>query len=269
MGKFLDESGFAYYDSKLNQKFDQKADKTSIPTKTSQLTNDSNFVTSDNLPDGAAASTTTPKMDGTAAVGTETAFARGDHVHPTDNTRLATNGDASNLTVSFNPAANNDPIQSGDTLSTALGKVSKNMTDLGGLAYKDNITDADLSQGVKDSLAKADTALQSYTESDPTVPAWAKAATKPTYTAAEVGAIPISDASNFAQKSDIGSVYKYKGTVSSVADLPTSDNVIGDVWNVEETDMNYGWTGDAWDPLGQPFQIEALTTAEIDTIMSA
>ena len=41
------------------------------------------------VPEGAAASSTTPKMDGTAAVGTETAFARGDHVHPTDTSRQA------------------------------------------------------------------------------------------------------------------------------------------------------------------------------------
>ena len=34
-------------------------------------------------------STTTPKMDGTAAVGTETKVARGDHVHPTDTSRAA------------------------------------------------------------------------------------------------------------------------------------------------------------------------------------
>lgn len=32
--------------------------------------------------------------------------------------------------------------------------------------------------------------LSSFTETDPTVPAWAKAATKPTYTAVEVGALP-------------------------------------------------------------------------------
>lgn len=32
--------------------------------------------------------------------------------------------------------------------------------------------------------------LTSFTESDPTVPAWAKSATKPTYTASEVGALP-------------------------------------------------------------------------------
>lgn len=34
-----------------------------------------------------AASNTTPKMDGTAAVGSETAYAKGDHVHPTDTSR--------------------------------------------------------------------------------------------------------------------------------------------------------------------------------------
>lgn len=37
---------------------------------------------------------------------------------------------------------------------------------------------------------KLDSALTSYTETDPTVSAWAKAATKPTYTASEVGAVP-------------------------------------------------------------------------------
>lgn len=36
------------------------------------------------------------------------------------------------------------------------------------------------------------TYLTSYTETDPTVPSWAKASTKPTYTAAEVGALPDS-----------------------------------------------------------------------------
>lgn len=60
-----------------------------VPTATSDLTNDSGFITSADIPEGAAASTTVPKMDGTAAVGTELAFARGDHVHPTDTSRAA------------------------------------------------------------------------------------------------------------------------------------------------------------------------------------
>lgn len=48
--------------------------------------------------------------------------------------------------------------------------------------------------------------LTSYTESDPTVPAWAKASTKPTYTAAEVGA----------------SATGHKHTKSEITDFPTS-----------------------------------------------
>ena len=61
--------------------------KPTIPSKTSELQNDSGFITSSDIPEGAAASTTVPKMDGVAAVGTEMAFARGDHVHPSDSSK--------------------------------------------------------------------------------------------------------------------------------------------------------------------------------------
>ena len=57
-------------------------------TKLSQLENDAGFITTADIPEGAAASTTTPKMDGTATTGTELAFARGDHVHPSDTTKV-------------------------------------------------------------------------------------------------------------------------------------------------------------------------------------
>lgn len=78
----------------------------SIPTNVSAFTNDAGYITSADVPEGSAASTTTPKMDGTAAVGTEMAFARGDHVHPSDTSRVPTtrtiNGKAlsSNITLS-------------------------------------------------------------------------------------------------------------------------------------------------------------------------
>lgn len=38
-------------------------------------------------PKMASASSTTPKMDGTAAIGSDAGYAKGDHVHPTDTTR--------------------------------------------------------------------------------------------------------------------------------------------------------------------------------------
>lgn len=92
--------------------------KPTIPSKTSQLTNDSGFITSSDIPEGPAASTTTPKMNGTASVGTETAFARGDHVHPSDTTKA---GLASNNTFTgtntFNGAASFKDITSSGVIN--------------------------------------------------------------------------------------------------------------------------------------------------------
>lgn len=61
--------------------------KPTIPSKTSDLTNDAGFITADQVPEGSVASNVTPKMDGTASVGTDTGFARGDHVHPSDTSK--------------------------------------------------------------------------------------------------------------------------------------------------------------------------------------
>lgn len=89
-----------------------------VPTKTSDLTNDSGFITGYTETDptvpawakaaskptytasevGAlpstttipTASTTNPSMDGTASYGSGTAYARSNHVHPTDTSRQAT-----------------------------------------------------------------------------------------------------------------------------------------------------------------------------------
>lgn len=267
MSKPLDGAGLSVVNSIIGDRLSKKADTTAIPTKTSQLTNDSGYITGADVPEGAAASTTVPKMDGTATPGTEMAFARGDHVHPTDTTRLGTSGDGSQVTVSFNVAAERAGVESGDTLAVAFGKIAKYLADLGGLAYKDTAGLSDLDAAVKASLAKADTALQSYTETDPTVPAWAKESTKPSYTATEVGAIPLAMADSFAKKSDITGVYIYKGSVANFAALPTENLTNGDVYNVEDTDMNYAWTGTTWDPLGNLFQLDPLTEAEIKTIM--
>lgn len=64
-----------------------KAVNITVPTQLSALENNAGFITIADVPEGAAATTTTPKMDGTAAVGSELAFARGDHVHPIDTSR--------------------------------------------------------------------------------------------------------------------------------------------------------------------------------------
>lgn len=51
------------------------------PTKTSDLTNDSGFITASAVPNPSSAA---PAMDGTAAAGASTDYSRADHVHPSD-----------------------------------------------------------------------------------------------------------------------------------------------------------------------------------------
>lgn len=77
----------------------------------------------------------------------------------------------------------------------------------------------------------------------------------------------LSDAGNYALKADLASVYKYKGTKATFAELPATGNEVGDVWDVTENGMNYGWTGTAWDALGTTVSIATITNAEIDAII--
>lgn len=56
----------------------------------------------------------------------------------------------------------------------------------------------------------------------------------------------------------LATVYKYKGSVETYADLPTTERRLGDVWNVETADPDHGikagdnvaWDGAQWDILG-------------------
>ena len=75
MDKPLDGAGLSVVNGIINDRLNKKANSADIPTKTSQLANDSGYITGADVPEGAAASATVPKMDGTAAAGTETAFA--------------------------------------------------------------------------------------------------------------------------------------------------------------------------------------------------
>ena len=60
----------------------------------------------------------------------------------------------------------------------------------------------------------------------------------------------VDDLSEYVKKEDISYVYKYKGSVSTENDLPTTGVQVGDVYNVESTGDNYAWTGESWDKLG-------------------
>lgn len=120
--------------------------KPTIPSKTSDLQNDSGFITTTDIPEGAAASTTVPKMNGTAAVGTETAFARGDHVHPSDATKADVNHNHDNAYLKLSGGTMTGPItfsadqgQIGFTADTAEAKVEMD-TQAAEILFKNKTT---------------------------------------------------------------------------------------------------------------------------------
>ena len=75
-------------------------------------------------------------MDGTASPGSASNYARGDHVHQTDTSRLATNGDGSDVTVAFTAASTRTNISTGEKLSVLFGKIAKWFGDLGPAAFR-------------------------------------------------------------------------------------------------------------------------------------
>ena len=102
-------------------------------------------------------SSTSPKMDGTATVGTETTWARGDHIHPSDTNKQ------------------NKITASGILKGNGSGTIT---AATAGTDYQAPLT------------AGTDYATPSQI---PNVPSWAMESTKPTYTATEVGAAPLNE----------------------------------------------------------------------------
>lgn len=115
--KILDENGLLYFWQKIKTIFvtdvtynstSKKIQKTKAGT-TSDVVTLSTVATSGSyndlsnkptIPSGIEKSTTTPKMDGTASIGSETKFAAGDHVHPSDTSRVPTTRKINNKALS-------------------------------------------------------------------------------------------------------------------------------------------------------------------------
>lgn len=88
--KYLDNNGLLYFWSQLKTLFSGKVDKVAgkglstedyTTTEKTKLSNIAANATAN------APSSTSPKMDGIAAAGSEADYSRGDHVHPSDTTR--------------------------------------------------------------------------------------------------------------------------------------------------------------------------------------
>lgn len=126
--------------------------------------------------------------------------------------------------------------------------------------------DAD-GDGVVDDAAKLGGQLPSYYAKTGELPGPAGAGADGLMSAADFAKLAaFGPAETYALKSDITAMYKYKGSKASYAALPTAGRQVGDVWNVEDTGMNYAWTGETWDALGETFSIQSITNAEIDAL---
>ena len=79
---------------------------------------------------------------------------------------LNSNGNSSDTTVGFTVASTRTALESGTKLAILMGKIAKWFNDLGWLAFKDTVTTNDVSAGIKASLSRADSALQSVSKSD-------------------------------------------------------------------------------------------------------
>ena len=113
-----------------------------------------------------------------------------------------------------------------------------------------------------------ETYLTSFTETDPTVPAWAKAAQKPAYTAAEVGATTEQQVSNMIA-SAIGNINSFDMAV--VQTLPAENISNHTIYLVPKTgEINdvydeYIYVNNAWEMIGNT-QVDLSNYATLNDI---
>ena len=133
MAKYLDSTGLTYLWAKIKAwvqtyvsygsgKITIGNNEVTVPTKTSDLTNDSGFITTGDIPEGAAASTSTPLMDGAAATGSELAFARGDHRHPSDTAKVDKTTTVNGHALSENVTVTKSDVSLGNVTNDAQVK---------------------------------------------------------------------------------------------------------------------------------------------------
>lgn len=150
--KYLDYDGLLYFWQKIKTMFvtdvtytssSRKIQKTKAGT-TSDVVTLSTVATSGSyddlsnkptIPSGVEKSTTTPKMDGTASVGSEVKFAAGDHVHPSDTSRVPTTREINGIPLSANIDLTGDDITVSDTitdltLAEAINELDQDVIDL-------------------------------------------------------------------------------------------------------------------------------------------
>ena len=162
--------------------------KVTVPTNTSDLTNDSGFIATETDPVfGASPAKNITASNISTWNGKQDALVSGTNIKTVNNTSLLGSG---NVAVQ-------ETLVSGTNIKTINGNDllgSGNIVIQGGGGSTVSYTQTQTSGNELGTITIDGDSKKIYspTETDPTVPSWAKASTKPSYTASEVGAVPTS-----------------------------------------------------------------------------
>ena len=81
------------------------------------------------------------------------------------------------------------------------------------------------------------------------------------------------EAGNYALKSDITTVFRFRGSVNAETSLPSTGQTTGDVYNIiassshGDAGTNVVWDGERWDSFGEGFTVDSITNEELGTIL--
>jgi len=229
----------SYVDSGLSV----KADASSVPTKVSDLTNDAGYITSE----GNTTYTLTKSGNTIMLTGSD-----GNNTSVTDsNTTYSTMTQAQATAGTSTSGLRISPKVLHDTIQEALPTVPSALSDLtNDMTVSDFQNDAGY--------------LTSYTETDPTVPSWAKASSKPSYTASEVGAVPTTRTVNGkALSSNISLTASDVGAVATETDPVFTSSA---AYGITTTDIDHWDSGyielDTTAVSGEDYELYTAITAQ-------
>lgn len=220
----------------------------SIPTKTSQLTNDSNFATTgalnnglatkqnvipnlSTIESGAAAGATAVQPETLNSYATTTALNNGLATKQDTISDLATirtgaaagatalqpTGNGSNVTATFSEAGTRSNIGSGESLSTIFGKIKKFFSDLKAVAFSGSYADLSGTPTIPEAATSTPQPVSSSDGSTGSSSYWAKGD--------HVHKIVVAEGVNNGQVSIAGQSVSVKGWGTKQDALPTSGTV--------------------------------------------
>ena len=156
-----------------------------------------------------------------------------------------------------NPAFTGTATVNGNTVATV-----DQIPDTSNLATKTELASYAMSETVEAEFASYDKNIKAHVEAE-------LGAYLPTTGGTITGALSVQTPTQNAHAATkqyvdaaVSSVYKYKGSVANQSALPSAGQIVGDVYNVEDTGDNYAWDGDKWDKLAGTVDLSGyLTTA--------